>query len=205
MILDFSVKGQLLSAKERYHIAANALNFVTCRFDIDGSWFDPSPDMVVKAVFTRDGTTYHVLLDSGLCCTLPHEVLKERGSFSVSLIGIGTDGEENTVRATANCVRIEVVPSGELEGINSADPTPSELEQLEAKFAELGTRLTGVMSLSGIAGLCSAGGVEYPFIWLASDTEFGGLGGTMLRSGGIYTVCREGDEYSIEQVTTIRG
>lgn len=203
MMLEFRVRGQAISRLDNRLVAANVLNFLTCRFDVSSEWYKVTPYIVISAVFERDGHAYRVLLDSDMTCAVPHEVLSDSGFFEVSLVGVCADENGTPFRATANKVKICVEPSGSLDAENSARPTESELEQIESRIAELGTRLTCVFSVDSMQSLCGTDGIDHYFIWSAPDTEY--EGGTVLYNGGIYTVNHGSSGYTVTLVTTLAG
>lgn len=204
MTLQFKVDGQALSRRDVETVAENARNFVACRFEISPEWFAVTPHIVLKAVFERDDEAYGTILDENRSCLIPHEVLKS-GHFFVSLTGLCADDEGTPIRATSNRVRVEVEVSGTNETANSAIPTPTELEQLEIRLAELGHRLICLSSLSAAQELCYAEGQNYHFIWIAPNAEFGGPGGLILRTGGVYAITRSGADYTVALTADLNG
>lgn len=205
MTLEFKVDGQRLTRLDLETVASNALNFVACSFDVSPEWFEITPYTVLKAVFERDGQAYGVLLDYDRRCTVPHEVLAEAGIFHVSLHGLLADEEGTPIRATANRIAVEVCPSGAKDTVNSSAPTVGELEQIEEKLAELGRRITCLSSINAAHALCAVEGAEYHFIWIAPHAEFDGPGGLQLRTGGLYSIVRQGSAYTVTLTADLKG
>ncbi len=205
MTLEFKVDGQSLSRLDLETVAANARNFITCKFHISPEWFAVTPYTVLKAVFERDGKAYGVLLDDEMTCVLPYEAVDGCGCFDVSLTGVCADEEGTAIRATSNKVHVRVEESGALDTANSKPPTPEELEQLEIRLTELGTRITCLSSINAAHALCQAEDAEYHFIWTAPHAEFDGPGGLQLRTGGIYSIVRKGNSYTITLTADLKG
>ena len=205
MTLEFKVDGQALSRRDLETVAANARNFLACRFEISEEWFAVTPYIVLKAVFERGEEAYGVILDDERSCLIPHEVLKESGHFFVSLIGLCADEEGTPIRATSNRVAVPVDRAGASDTQNSAAPTPTELEQLENKLAELGHRLICLSSYTAAQQLCYAEGQTYHFIWIAPNAEFGGPGGLILRTGGVYAISKNDGVYTVKLTADLNG
>ena len=205
MMLEFRVDKQTLTRRDNERVAANARNFVTCRFEISPDWFAVTPYIVLKAVFERDGEAYGVLLDGDRQCYLPHEAVCGGGLGWVSLVGLCADDEGTPVRATSNRVAVRVEESGASETQNSSAPTPSELEQIEMKIAEFGNRPICISSVNAMYELCVQNGCEYYFIWIAPPAELGASGSTVLKTGAIYAVSRNDGGYAVTLAADLNG
>lgn len=66
-------------------------------------------------------------------CNVPHEVLLDKGSVSVNLVGSVVEGETLVERMTSYKTKIvEVEQKVNVDGANTVHPTPSEFEQYVA-------------------------------------------------------------------------
>lgn len=114
-ILKFSVKNQRITSDD-ISVVADSRNYLSAFFSFDETW-----DGVEKtAVFSCGEEVYNMLLEGDMC-RVPAEVIKA-GCFYVSVFG----GD----LITADRIRIEVTPSGLLEGISPPVPTPDIYNQL---------------------------------------------------------------------------
>lgn len=132
MILKFKVVGGAMGRIDHNTIAADTVGTVYAEFDVDDVWAGMS---AIKAIFTRTegGPSYIALLGNDRKCTVPHEVMASEGYFNVGLIGIGPGNV--LVRTTSVLRAVYVAAAAPVDG--SPDPTPSELEQIEALISEL--------------------------------------------------------------------
>lgn len=124
MTLIFNCVGQSLMRSDDNIIAENSFNYLKARFDLDESW----NGLAVKACFKNKSTIINMTLIDGVC-DVPWEVLKA-GEFRVSIFGTIGEGNEVSLRATSNEVKVSVEAGPSLTGQNSAKPTPNDVQQI---------------------------------------------------------------------------
>lgn len=119
-ILKFSVCDQRITTED-ISVVADSKNYLAALFSFDSTW-----DGTEKtAVFSQGEKVYNMLLEGDMC-RIPAEVITE-GAFYVSVFG----GD----LITADKIRIEVVPSGLMEGIAPPVPTEDIYNQLVERVA----------------------------------------------------------------------
>ncbi len=119
-ILKFSVCDQRITTED-ISVVADSKNYLAALFSFDSTW-----DGTEKtAVFSQGEKVYNMLLEGDMC-RIPAEVITE-GAFYVSVFG----GD----LITADKIRIEVVPSGLMEGIVPPVPTEDIYNQLVERVA----------------------------------------------------------------------
>ncbi len=202
MEIVFRVSGQTVIRLDSKEVSEDSIGFLRARFKVSADWFSSSDPLVLKAVFEKGGRAYHVLLDDDLTCEVAHEVLAERGFFHVGLVGLAPDGSSSIVRATTVRERVKVERGTSVKGENSVKPTPDELEQITAKLAALGLKLSAVETTGQMEALCQIEGAEYRFVWLAPDTEYEN---SALKQGYVYTITYSDDVYTLIEEVSLRG
>ncbi len=140
MDINFKVKGQWLVRSDCKVVAENSINYLYAAFELDDDW----EGLGVKAVFEYMGNSYYAVVSDGRCA-VPSDVIR-CGGFSVSLIGVGGDGD---VRITSSRFKVPVVQGPALEARNASTPTLSELEQIESSVQSLKDRLDNISTVTG--------------------------------------------------------
>lgn len=202
MEIVFRVSGQTVIRLDSKEVSEDSIGFLRARFKVSADWFSSSDPLVLKAVFEKGGRAYHVLLDDDLTCEVAHEVLTERGFFHVGLVGLAPDGSSSIIRATTVRERVKVERGTSVKGENSVKPTPDELEQITARLAALGLKLSAIETTGQMEALCQIEGAEYRFVWLAPDTEYEN---SALKQGYIYTITYSDDVYTLIEEVSLRG
>ena len=114
-ILKFTVNNQRILTADT-SVVADSRNYLLAHFSFDESWENAEK----TAVFSKGDEVYNVLIIDDMC-RIPAEVIKA-DAFYVSVFG----GD----LITADKVRIEVIPSGLLEGVSPPVPTEDIYNQL---------------------------------------------------------------------------
>lgn len=130
--LQFRIRGQTISRADRFFVVAKSLNYLKAGFEfITDDW-----DGLQKvALFTRDGTSYKMILDDG-ACMVPWELLAEPGEITVSAYGAGWD--DDVILDTVNTATITVYESGYVEEAeNQPEPTPEVWEQILSRLENI--------------------------------------------------------------------
>ena len=110
-------------------------NIRECNFDLPEE-FD---DLVCKALFTIKETklTYEVDIVNNKC-NIPYEATEHKGNVIIGVIAFETDGNTLVKRYSPSTDEFFVMDGSYVEDIeNQSIPTPSELEQLEQRIANI--------------------------------------------------------------------
>ena len=174
---------------------SDSVKYETVKFDFPNSW----EGCTKTAVFRGENRKLIVILNSGgdLCtgedeCYIPYEVIKSP-EFTVSVFGILGNSRITTTPAV-----IRVIQSGYGEGVEPANPTPDEYEQLislanQTKEIAESVRLDADNgAFNGKDGYTPQLGVDY--ITIDQNTEYIFDGGDADQS--IPTVIAVDDEFS---------
>ena len=174
---------------------SDSVKYETVKFDFPNSW----EGCTKTAVFRGENRKLSVILNSGgdLCtgedeCYIPYEVIRSP-EFTVSVFGILGNSRITTTPAV-----IRVIQSGYGEGVEPANPTPDEYEQLislanQTKEIAESVRLDADSgAFNGKDGYTPQLGVDY--ITIDQNTEYIFDGGDADQS--IPTVIAVDDEFS---------
>lgn len=128
MILNLKVDGQILTMSESNpDMVEKTLNYVKCIFDfVSDEW-----NGTIKTAYFRNEKTGEIISQilQNDECMIPHEVLKDEGCVSFSVVG-----EKEDYRITSNAVSFFNHPT--VYGGEPSDPTPTEYEQIIALSLE---------------------------------------------------------------------
>jgi len=129
--ITFVVQNQTIRRTDRFNVVADSHSYLYAGFEFTTDEWD---DIEKTAIFTRNGTSYEVLIEQDGECLVPHEVLAGKGMFDVSVFGGSL--------ITVNVANVHVVKSGYTDDLESStEPTPGIYEQI----------LTHVQNLEDIA------------------------------------------------------
>lgn len=123
-VIELTARGQSLTAN-RVCVASGLVNEIRCIFHTDWEVDE------TRAIFVNEARNkkISVVLVNG-ACNVPHEVLLDKGSVSVNLVGSVVEGENLIERMTSYKTKIiEVEQKVNVDGANTVEPTPSEYEQ----------------------------------------------------------------------------
>ena len=196
MTIQFKVAGQELRRVDNAAVAANSVGFLEAEFTVPAEW----SGLTLKAVFIRGEDAYAVLLDGSNRCAVAPEALAGEGNFSVGLVGIGGGG--SIIRATTSNATVRVLAAPPADAQNSVEPTAGELEQIEARLAEMGVRLSIAATQTEAEELCRLDDVAYWFAWFGSNATFGGAA---LKFGGVYSITKSSGSYSVSCAGSLKG
>ncbi|MBQ9428624.1 MAG: hypothetical protein IJU41_03660 [Clostridia bacterium] len=98
-----------------------SVDTVTAKFNFDAAW----DGFTKTAIFAAGNTVKQVLLDESNTCIIPWEVLTEKGTLEVGVVG--TDGDKVLPSVK---VPVHIAEGIYTEGTKPSDPTPSVYEQL---------------------------------------------------------------------------
>lgn len=132
--LRFTVEHQRLTRQQTVCEASNTVRYTEAVFELGAGWsgFD-----VIRAIWTNGPVNIATVLDSQGQCIVPHEVLARKGEVKVNLVGSISDDGTLTDRLTSYpIVALLVDATAKVEGDNSADLTPSQVEQFAAAVHE---------------------------------------------------------------------
>ena len=121
MYILFRAQGQELKRIDSEKVAADSKGFLAAKFEVDDEW----NDLALEAVFEQNGKKFVKVLSDG-ACDVPAEVLNT-GRFKVWLVGVNS---ESVIRATTEGVNVDILRGPGYDAENSAEPTPSEVEQI---------------------------------------------------------------------------
>lgn len=110
-------------------------NIRECVFDFSEEY----QGLICKALFTVNKTklTYEQDIVNNKC-TIPYEATEYKGNVEVGVIGYEIDGETLVKRYSPASDVFYVIDGSYVEDIaNQSTPTPSELEQLEARISQV--------------------------------------------------------------------
>lgn len=120
---------QTLTIVNAPEISSGNVNYDTINFEFCSSW----SGFTKTAIFYRKkAEPYYKVLDSSNNCTIPKEVLTDRG-----LIFIGVFGTKGDVVLTSGVVPYMVNEGAITEGLKPSDPTPDIYEQILAEFGDV--------------------------------------------------------------------
>lgn len=126
--LCFKVRGQTISRADRFYVVEQSQNYLRAHFEFITKDWD---DLQKIAVFTKDGTSYKIILEDDHVATVPWELLTDVGTITVSVYGVGQD----TVLETVNTAEIDVKETGYVtDAENETEPTPEVWEQILRKL-----------------------------------------------------------------------
>lgn len=134
LTLGFDVERQRLTRRQIVCEASNTVRYTDAVFGLGEGWdgFD-----VIRAIWTNGPETIATVLDSRGQCVIPHEVLARKGEVKVNLVGSISDSGTLTDRLTSYpIIALLVDATAKVEGDNSADLTPSQVEQFAAAVHE---------------------------------------------------------------------
>lgn len=128
--LKFNVRNQHVSRADHFYVVEKSQNYLRADFDfLTDDW----AGLQKIAVFTRDGVSYKIILDSDGSCLVPWEHLGSTGTIDVSVYGVG--GGDEIIIETANRASVMVYVSGYSEDAeNEGEPTPTVWEQIVSKL-----------------------------------------------------------------------
>lgn len=134
-MLRFTLNNQIIRRTDDFEPVADSVNYLRAAFSFSEEWQSPK-----KAIFTANGTAYHVLLENDEC-VVPWEVIKKPG-FTVSVYS------GNLI--TASECFVNVKKSGLRDGTEPELPTPDIWEQYietaEGHISELSELKSGLIS-----------------------------------------------------------
>ncbi len=127
----FEVTNQTINRIDKFKPVADSRNYLVAHFKfLTNEWTG-----IITAVFTKNDTSYKVLLNEQNECVVPWELLVDSGDIYVSCYC------DNLITTTVS--RITVVNSGYVEdGENTEPPTPNIYDQIIGKLNELKEDLT---------------------------------------------------------------
>lgn len=135
--LEFSVSGQTLTAQQEmpYLLASNTVKYVKAHFELDENWQSVE---TVSAVWSGIGGCYSTVLDDGVNCFVPPEILGQEQRVYVNLVGSDVDNDEVVDRITTYPVNvINVNATAYTFGSETVPLTPSQFEQYVAIVSDL--------------------------------------------------------------------
>lgn len=114
-------------------ISSGNVNYDTVLFELCPNW----TDYTKTAVFYRtEDEAYYQLLDSDNRCTIPKEVLREKGKIYIGLFGVNGD---KTI--TSDVITYKVREGAITTGLKPSDPTPDIYAQLIGQYSNLGAEI----------------------------------------------------------------
>ena len=112
-------KSSLINEKE--------INVNKVEFEFDEEIPD---DYTKEAYFTIDGKAYKKIISDNEC-EIPSEVLEKKGTFTIGVVAYKTIMGEYQKRFNPTPITVQSLKGSLTDAINSEEPTPSEVEQLE--------------------------------------------------------------------------
>lgn len=107
--------------------ASNTVSYIEADFTLGDNW---SGYDVIRAVWHTDFKKIATVLDSNGTCIVPQEVLARTSGVKVNLVGSIVSDDEVTDRITTfPIVALKVIKNALVEGDNTAEVTPSQVEQ----------------------------------------------------------------------------
>lgn len=114
-------------------ISSGNVNYDTVLFELCPNW----TGFTKTAVFYRsEDEVYYQMLDSDNRCTIPKEVLREKGKIRIGLFGV----KDNTT-ITSDVVTYNVSQGAITTGLKPSDPTPDIYAQLIGQYSNLGAEI----------------------------------------------------------------
>lgn len=114
-------------------ISSGNVNYDTVLFELCPNW----TGFTKTAVFYRsEDEVYYQMLDSNNRCTIPKEVLREKGKIRIGLFGV----KDNTT-ITSDVVTYNVSQGAITTGLKPSDPTPDIYAQLIGQYSNLGAEI----------------------------------------------------------------
>lgn len=114
-------------------ISSGNVNYDTVLFELCPNW----TGFTKTAVFYRsEDEVYYQMLDSDNRCTIPKEVLREKGKIRIGLFGV----KDNTT-ITSDVVTYNVSQGAITTGLKPSDPTQDIYAQLIGQYSDLGAEI----------------------------------------------------------------
>lgn len=132
MILDFEVKNQIISRKDKNRVVADSQNYLYAHFTFSEDWNGTVKTAVFKS---EEYGTYNVILEDDKCL-VPAEVLKSGCTMFISVFGGSL--------ITANKCYINVEESGLENGQTPQPPTPDVYETILDALQKAECKVTDV-------------------------------------------------------------
>ena len=132
MILDFEVKNQIISRKDKNRVVADSQNYLYAHFSFSEDWNGTVKTAVFKS---EEHGTYNVILEDDKCL-VPAEVLKSGCTMFISVFGGSL--------ITANKCYINVEESGLENGQTPQPPTPDVYETVLDALQKAECKVTDV-------------------------------------------------------------
>ena len=108
------------------------INVTQCNFEFDESITD---DFVKEAYFTLGDKSYKKIIANNQC-TIPYEVLEEKGQIEIGVVAYKVEDEETIIRYNPSPVYINTLSGSLKDAENSQEITPSEMEQYEQELQD---------------------------------------------------------------------
>lgn len=123
-----NVTDQCICAVEMPAIYSGDVNYDTVTFTFSSDW----NNYIKTAVFYRTkDEAYYQVLDNNNTCTIPKEVLKDKGTIFISVFGVL---DNKTI--TSQVISYRIQEGAITEDLITPDPTPDVFEQALARCAE---------------------------------------------------------------------
>ena len=103
------------------------INVTNCEFEFDE---DITDDFVKEAYFTLNENSYKQIISNNEC-SIPSEVLEEKGIVKIGVVAYKVENEEEIIRYNPTPVLITTLEGSLVDAENSEPITPSEMEQYE--------------------------------------------------------------------------
>lgn len=132
MTLDFEVKNQIISRKDKNRVVADSQNYLYAHFTFSEDWSGTVKTAVFKS---EEHGTYNVILEDDKCL-VPAEVLKSGCTMFISVFGGSL--------ITANKCYINVEESGLENGQTPQPPTPDVYETILDALQKAECKVTDV-------------------------------------------------------------
>jgi len=131
--LYIEIEGQEISCEEIIKLASDTVAEVDCQVEISGHEWDDFDALKLVFENKRKNTKIAVLLDSENCCTVPWEVLVDKGMVECNLVASDVVGSTLVERLTTYQIPvIDIAQKVNVDGSNSIAPTASEWQQFVA-------------------------------------------------------------------------
>lgn len=127
MKLNLNVQNQTLMRHDAHAVVSDSVKYLEASFSFEtADWNNTTK----TAVFKSGNLTKIVILDGNNECKVPYEVI-DAGYLYVSVFGTKADG----YRITTNACMVQIEKSGDLEGDDPLEVTPSQYEQITGALA----------------------------------------------------------------------
>ena len=140
MDLNFKVDGQMLACTNMQEIVTDSTKYIYANFTFSSDWASYGKTAEFKNSNIDQGYVQNIV---GNKCEVPHEVMTANGKLTVCVKGIMGSGTSQSIIHTKMRTPLRLRLSDKVDCVNSVNPTPTELEQLENAVGQIQTNFGG--------------------------------------------------------------